>query len=81
MVAIAVSFIGTFFNVQGFKKKKANKTSLRVAKFSLSCFFALKGLYCNDTHKSYSSKKQQPIHVYNTHFRYIDSNTPIKKLF
>lgn len=32
-------------------------------------------------HKSYSSKKQQPIHVYNTHFRYIDSNTPIKKLF
>lgn len=62
-------------------KKKANKTSLRVAKFSLSCFFALKGLYCNDMHKSYSSKKQQPIHVYNTHFRYIDSNTPIKKLF
>ncbi len=54
---------------------------MRVAKFSLSCFFALKGLYCNDMHKSYSSKKQQPIHVYNTHFRYIDSNTPIKKLF
>lgn len=53
---------------------------MRVAKFSLSCFFALKGLYCNDMHKSYSSKKQQPIHGYNTHFRYIDSNTPIKKL-
>lgn len=53
---------------------------MRVAKFSLSCFFALKGLYCNDMHKSYSSKKQQPIHVYNTHFRYIDSNTTIKKL-
>lgn len=63
------------------KKKKANKTSLRVAKFSLSCFPALEGLYCNDMHKSHSSKKQQPIHGCSIHLRYIGSNTPIEKLF
>lgn len=78
--AIAVSSIGTFFNIQGLKKK-ANKTSLRVAKFSLSCFPALEGLYCNDMHKSHSSKKQQPIHGYSIHLRYIGSNTLIEKLF
>lgn len=63
------------------KKKKANKTSLRVAKFSLSCFPALEGLYCNDMHKSHSSKKQQPIHGCSIHLRHIGSNTPIEKLF
>lgn len=62
-------------------KKKANKTSSRVAKFSLSCFPALEGLYCNDMHKSHSSKKQQPIHGCSIRLRYIGSNTPIEKLF
>lgn len=61
-------------------KKKQIKLRCAWRNFLYLVFFALKGLYCNDMHKSYSSKKQQPIHVYNTHFRYIDSNTPIKKL-
>ena len=52
-----------------------------LAKFSLSCFPALEGLYCNDMHKSHSSKKQQPIHGCSIHLRYIGSNTPIEKLF
>jgi len=56
-------------------QKRANKTSLCVAKFSLSYFLALERLYCNDI------CTQQKINVHGTHFRYIDSNTPIKYLF
>ncbi|MFR1207506.1 MAG: hypothetical protein ACLSD4_08225, partial [Bifidobacterium catenulatum] len=61
-------------------QKRANKTSLRVAKFSLSCFSVLKGLYCNDICISRSSREQRATNVHDTHFCDIDSNTPIKKL-
>jgi len=62
-------------------QKRANKTSLCVAKFSLSYFLALERLYCNDICTLHPSGKQQKINVHGTHFRYIDSNTPIKYLF
>lgn len=44
-------------------------------------FLALERLYCNDICTLHPSGKQQKINVHGTHFRYIDSNTPIKYLF